>query len=257
LRVETTRLDVSGSHAKPQTLVFGESMVHLYAHGRFLRSEDQSSESANAVRYCKVRHEFDNRSLSESDALGEWRDLITWYSFRSLTYEAKILPALSSLARRWPGKIKGQYLAGLFSPGLHRQLLWTHNGTATTPEQILSPGPEAIYTAPSWSWASRLSSVSWVDMIFAVFNPEFQLLKSELTLDGLDPYGRVKAGYLVLSTRICGIPATRLQRKHEILGVEFTHELLSEDGTCLAHLRFDWRHTFAKAPVDPETGEER
>ncbi|KAH9242533.1 hypothetical protein K456DRAFT_1905694 [Colletotrichum gloeosporioides 23] len=215
----------------PRILLFGKSMVHYLLSSR-----------------------HGNTKESEEQMLSDWQGLVTDYSRRSLTYSNDILPAVSALAKLWAGKVEGEYLAGVFSSNLHRDLLWAHEGMRT-PAEFLNQRPEQ-YTAPSWSWASQSDSISWVWHAVTTFKPEFHLMEGKVSPKGLDPYGRVKSGHLLLSTKIQKIPITRLQRGPEFLGYIFPYKLVSEDGTPLAYVRFDWRSPNSEAPKDPDTGEE-
>lgn len=59
-----------------------------------------------------------------------------------------------------------------------------------------------------------------------VFKPELRLLDSHITPKGLDPYGRIKCGHLLLSTEICRIPATRLRHESVFLGIAVPYKLI-------------------------------
>lgn len=238
----------------PRILLFGKSMVHVCSGNVLIRSEDAMGNSSNEGPKYLLSSRHGNTKESEEQMLLDWQGLVTDYSRRSLTHSNDILPAVSALAKLWAGKVEGEYLAGVFSSNLHRDLLWAHEGMRT-PAEFLNQRPEQ-YTAPSWSWASQSDSISWVWHAVTAFNPEFHLVEGKVSPKGLDPYGRVKSGHLLLSTKIQKIPTTRLQRGPEFLGYIFPYKLVSEDGTPLAYVRFDWRSPNSEAPKDPGTGEE-
>lgn len=134
----------------PRMLLFTEAMVHLCVGDKLLQSEDgPRREGRFQVPSHMLQRDRESPEL-ESDALDQWRVLVSAYSSRSLTYDEDRLPALSALTRIWAAKIEGKYLAGLFSSDLHHGLLWAHFGMRTT-TQFLNPGPESHYIAPSWS----------------------------------------------------------------------------------------------------------
>ncbi|KAK1847757.1 hypothetical protein CCHR01_09599 [Colletotrichum chrysophilum] len=139
----------------------------------------------------------------------------------------------------WTERVKGDYLAGIFSSDLNNGLLWSLERMQPASE-YLSTFAKELYTAPSWSWASQPRGITWVSHAKTTYQPEFQLLDSHVTLDGLNPYGRVKDGFLLLSSKICAIPSTRMRHNPVWWGFVFPYELLADDGTVLAHVRPDW-----------------
>ncbi|KAI5860995.1 heterokaryon incompatibility protein-domain-containing protein [Durotheca rogersii] len=81
-----------------------------------------------------------------------WKEVISWYAARNLTYEHDKLPALSGLAQAYHQVTGDAYLAGLWKASLPSSLCWYHlSGFATRTN--LSRRPRG-FRAPSWSWAS-------------------------------------------------------------------------------------------------------
>lgn len=84
-------------------------------------------------------------------ALTTWAEIVGTYSQCALTFDKDKLVALSAIARNLKTSFDCEYLAGLWSAYLERQLLWDTYGSASRPD---------IYTAPSWSWASVKGAVN-------------------------------------------------------------------------------------------------
>ena len=78
-----------------------------------------------------------------------WREAVTRYSNRRLTYESDKLPALAGLAAYVAKEAGSRYCAGLWYDDLPQALLWTCQGQRVQE-----------WRAPSWSWASMDGWVS-------------------------------------------------------------------------------------------------
>jgi hypothetical protein len=72
-----------------------------------------------------------------------WKETITVYSASDLSLQTDKLPALSSLARRMPVSIFGEYLAGLWTGNMVDQLSWGRH----IQDKLLRP---TAYVAPSF-----------------------------------------------------------------------------------------------------------
>jgi hypothetical protein len=84
-----------------------------------------------------------------------WRDIVREYSRRKLTFAQDKLPALAGVASKLAERTGYTYVAGLWLEDLlPTGLLWFRD-FATTP--LTRPQ----YRAPSWSWASIDSHVTW------------------------------------------------------------------------------------------------
>ncbi|KAJ0421268.1 heterokaryon incompatibility protein-domain-containing protein [Aspergillus carlsbadensis] len=180
--------------------------------------ERESMEMANVYSNA-----FITIGALQGDSCNNWRLIVEYYSSRSLTYFADVLPAISAIARRSTHKCRGKYLAGLWSDDLQYELLWTKAEAPTS-----SQWSQADYTAPSWSWASCPGSVQFAENIDMLY-PDFELLSAETTTN-LDPFGRVSGGHISLLTKVCEIPASKL------VGTE----LQTLSGEYLADVWFDY-----------------
>lgn len=135
-----------------------------------------------------------------------WEQFIIYYSNCSFTEDSDRLIALSGVARIFEERTKDVYLAGLWESTLPQSLTWHHE----------SPAAEkpSKYTAPSWSWASTNSPVSYgvnVGNLSLV-----KILQAETVPSMPDPItntGKVKSSTLVLEglvhQAICLRPETQ------------------------------------------------
>lgn len=241
----------------PRLLLFGKYMSHLLVDNYRISEDGTYLHGSGYTPWGKsIRTSYTNASHRDNEVHDDWRLLVKRYSERDLSYSEDKLPAISALAQHFAPYIgPGEYLAGLWSSDLHHGLLWAHFGM-NTPQTLLARPASKYTTAPSWSWASQLEAIGWTWAIRVSITPEFEFLDAKVAIDGYNEYGRVKGGFLSLSTKICKLPSTCLHRTSVYIGMTFPYELHSTDGKYIAHLLFDWRHASVEAPKDPETGAE-
>jgi len=91
-------------------------------------------------------------TVTESQILDSWLELITEYCKLKLTKQMDRLPAISGLASRVARRLPGVYLAGLWSQDLPRALCWSKGYQS---KHASFRGPHT--NVPSWSWASVLN----------------------------------------------------------------------------------------------------
>jgi hypothetical protein len=163
-----------------------------------------------------------------------WSRLVQIYSSCSLSKEADKLVAISGIARDFYQKSEDEYLAGLWTSSLIRDLLWRVPPPAPTTLVITgdhSRRPK-YYRAPSWSWASvdgilNLDGTRYLTSERA--EPCAKLLESSITplVEG-DVFGQVKDGYI------------RIQAYHLITPklhrLSVTYVRLMGDGNLLAKI---------------------
>ncbi|KAF5628935.1 het-domain protein [Fusarium sp. NRRL 52700] len=124
-----------------------------------------------------------------------WDDLVTYYSRRHLTFVTDKLPALSGVASRVLKITKSRYLAGMWEDSLGIGLCWAR---AYRGHQDL-PTISTEYVAPSWSWASIPGAVeNRVERTISIFEPSFTIIEASSDVSGLNPFGRVTAGHLLI-----------------------------------------------------------
>ncbi|KAH8650663.1 heterokaryon incompatibility protein-domain-containing protein [Tricladium varicosporioides] len=120
------------------------------------------------------------------------------YTARGLTYSSDTLPAISSLMSQF-SPFFGAYYAGIWERHLILSLQWESLNT-----QYCHRHRE--YVAPSWSWASRSGAVIWYMNSTTLRTPvptsathEFAAIVCiSCTAVGVDPFGKVSAGQLIL-----------------------------------------------------------
>ncbi|TGO13153.1 hypothetical protein BTUL_0076g00530 [Botrytis tulipae] len=86
------------------------------------------------------------RAASESEAcMDYWRKSVEFYSRRNFTHDSNKLRAISGCAQWIKSKTGDNYLAGLWASDLRTQIFWYAEAPSSR---------QALYRAPSWSWAS-------------------------------------------------------------------------------------------------------
>lgn len=164
-----------------------------------------------------------------------WSKIIGDYSTRQLTYGTDKLPALSALAKETSSAgLVGRYLAGIWEKDLIYGLLWICRAN----DGDFSPAP--TYRAPSWSWACLDGQIIWGgDWDRGEMPPVFELLQADIEPSGLDPFGAIATGRLVISGALAPVS---IGEPDGALGprAEFLHHLVYDD-TDIGHLHLDLR----------------
>lgn len=200
----------------PRLLYFGSRMVH-FQHGSHVTSEDGSSidgnfpSMLNATRYCSTNliHQLEMIQKDGPFITDLWYSLVSEFSPSNFTDRRDIFPAIAGVARRVHEFTKHRYLAGLWEEDFYCGLLWSpdlrseHSMPRIPPaslRQVLRIIKRSTHSiAPSWSWASRRSSL--IFLITDQFNTtcrvrrhlraEFTILESRVIVNGINPYGRI------------------------------------------------------------------
>ncbi|KAF9639629.1 heterokaryon incompatibility protein [Lasiodiplodia theobromae] len=142
-----------------------------------------------------------------------WYQYVGAYTKRALTNINDRLPALSGLAKRFQGHLetvtgeKPTFLAGLWGGDLATGLTWELNSRAKE-----TSSKTDVYLAPSWSWASRMGSISYFSVKAAhphsgrpypyqgvETTSHIEVLDAGTSLATADPLGRVKDGRIQVS----------------------------------------------------------
>ncbi|OHE94939.1 HET domain-containing protein [Colletotrichum orchidophilum] len=130
------------------------------------------------------QHKDFNRSAS---SLKSWPRILCEYGPRELTNPADKLPAFSGVAKTFSKILDDEYLAGLWRGSLIEGLCW----------QPLSCKPASGgYRAPSWSWAS-VDGIPGTGFVGEI-EPLATILEAKVEIDGENPFGRVKDGWIKL-----------------------------------------------------------
>ena len=143
-----------------------------------------------------------------ADPYNTWHILVSAYVRRQLTFELDRLPAISGAAAKFHSFTQSNYVAGLWVNNLPLDLCWmvdyVNAGYGWAPKFSLSQ-----YLAPTWAWPSVMAPVRFID------SDEDQPFVSLATVidvqcgkSGLNPYGQVSSGRLILRGRMATIPVT-------------------------------------------------
>ena len=134
-----------------------------------------------------------------------WQRIIENYSGCYLTHPQDKLPALSSLAFEFIKNEKDDYLAGLWKGDMPFSLCWKAQPEPKDKGQELPQSSISDYRAPSWSWASCNHRVSYDHLRRNSWNLDLEILYGDTVLHGLNQFGRVDGGELVVYARIATI----------------------------------------------------
>ncbi|KJX98682.1 hypothetical protein TI39_contig397g00015 [Zymoseptoria brevis] len=128
----------------------------------------------------------------------QWRMLVKSYTSRQLTFPSDKLVALSGIAAKSPQASHGaRYLAGLWDESLLLDLLWQPMPGASKDPLAYASTEQA---APSWSWASVDRGVTYDALHDVTLLAE--VLSVETNVSGVNPYGSVLGGAIVLRARL-------------------------------------------------------
>ncbi|SMY21948.1 unnamed protein product [Zymoseptoria tritici ST99CH_1A5] len=128
----------------------------------------------------------------------QWRMLVKSYTSRQLTFPSDKLVAISGIAAKSPQASRGaRYLAGLWDESLLLDLLWQPMPGASKEPLAYDAAEQA---APSWSWASINRGVTY-DALHD-FTLLAEVLSVETNVSGVNPYGSVLGGTIVLRARL-------------------------------------------------------
>ncbi|KAF2796959.1 HET-domain-containing protein [Melanomma pulvis-pyrius CBS 109.77] len=118
---------------------------------------------------------------SDIDIYTCWYRMVMAVTSRKLTYEDDKLPAIAGVAKKFAVTANDNYHAGLWRGNLLIGILW-HSTTLTASER------KRAARAPSWSWASVNSQVSYLSILSAGCDASHLPISPLLDiLDVLDP----------------------------------------------------------------------
>ncbi|KAL1792884.1 hypothetical protein ACET3X_009391 [Alternaria dauci] len=181
---------------------------------------------------------------------GGWLSLIQNYSLRELTKRPDKLPALSGLARMLAKATGDRYLAGLWARHIPEDLFWrvypweeSFEGETPVKGKLLGRVTRLEeYRAPSWSWASLDAPVQFLPLTYKSL--VCRIISCSTTPSGVDEYGKVKAGKLVMEGPIYEIfPRARRDNEWATHGEPVEIRFLPGDnrGISLGHMYLDHR----------------
>jgi len=116
-----------------------------------------------------------------------WRTMVASYKGLKLTKATDQLPALGGLAKHMASRRKASYVAGLWANTINDDLIWIVR--TLSPWKRPRPTPR---TAPTWSWASVETHVSYFDEILAWGGEEWGSLPTEEDRESHEHFAKVE-----------------------------------------------------------------
>jgi len=163
-------------------------------------------EYADALENYHDLHEKEDSAEIQYHGARMWRTIVCSYTALRLTKSKDRLPAIGGLAKQLAAVRKSKYLAGLWEETLNDDLLWTVYTTSTHKKPRSYPR-----NAPTWSWASVETWVSyWDEILFTdVENVSYterppyshfaKIETCDITQLTLHEFGAVEQGLLEIS----------------------------------------------------------
>lgn len=155
--------------------------------------------SAQRMLQPKVIYNQDYwKQLDETKLIKVWHMLVEDYTRLHLTFESDIFPAMSGIAKSFQQYIKSEYAAGIWVKSLLYDLSW-HKETissSSTENAEWHQRPKA-WRAPTWSWASALGPVQFLDIGNGLV-PLCELEEVKCLPYELDPTGELRSGHLLV-----------------------------------------------------------
>ncbi|KAK3389946.1 heterokaryon incompatibility protein-domain-containing protein [Podospora didyma] len=137
----------------------------------------------------------------EDDALKIWEELVVGFSSRELTYATDCLPALSGLAKKFHIQLGWRYVAGMWEKHLAVYLCWQVETLLMRYEPVgQTAASNNDYIAPTWAWPSAGGQrIQFRGRVGGIYENMATVEEVSCQVDGLNPFGRVVSGHLVLT----------------------------------------------------------
>lgn len=264
-------------------LYFGTKSVVFECHG--LQFEERALGNVSLIIDILQSYPW----LQSMDTNGDSREIIGSHwtgsqyqvSHRNFTIPTDRLPAISSFAEYVQEKTGDKYVAGLFRCDLHRGLTWNkhmkhkYDGFEDHLERSFfrngkefykhcfrrGDEPKNLYVAPSWSWVSTsFSSYSWHAWTVATITVADCDIEAEVQLENEDnPFGRVKSGQLVLTSKAYRSDSMQLYMQEEKvrlrdnagfeadMDLDWSIQLGPEKNLLISDCRWDENHPLWKS----------
>ena len=150
-----------------------------------------------------------------------WHGVIEDYSTRTFSRITDRFPALSGLASEIQAAHGGEYVAGMWQDDLLRSLLWRRVPQSVGSHTNLRRPPD--YRAPSWSWASIDSAVTYDlvalhrSQIDKTAQTTAHISDINLVPKGSDPKGQLKDGSIRMRGKMKMYSLSNLTRDVQFL----------------------------------------
>ncbi|UKZ61538.1 uncharacterized protein TrAtP1_002801 [Trichoderma atroviride] len=138
------------------------------------------------------------KQLDGTRLIKVWHMLVEDYTRLHLTFESDIFPAMSGIAKSFQQYTKSEYVAGMWAKSLLCDLAW-HKETisSSSTENVEWHQRPKAWRAPTWSWASALGPVQFLDIGNGLV-PLCELEEVKCSPYQLDPTGELRSGHLLL-----------------------------------------------------------
>jgi hypothetical protein len=187
--------------------------------------EEHTCECGNAgekmLEEVRKSHFHDYISLLKSDKNLNphklWRQMVFQYSALQLTNASDKLPALSGLAQYMQQQSKEEYLAGLWKSTLLFDMCWQRTSSSALP---------VSWRAPTWSWASVDGQISYGRNLCTSYASDVlmeehaMVIEAVCTLESLSETGRVRTGFVKLSSILIPVQVEMKTRKIKLVSGE-------------------------------------
>ncbi|KAI1092728.1 HET-domain-containing protein [Rostrohypoxylon terebratum] len=193
-------------------LAFGRPKIHFISPWKTQTQDEVAIDDSYIFQITRLEY------ANDLDFKHLWETVVSAYSERVLTYETDRFPALSGIAQRFSALTGDEYVAGMWKRGLFLDLFWNciPATTRTWDALINQSGDITRYVAPSWSWARYHSYMefSLLGNGTTIFVPherncqrEYQSVNTDITLNGVDPFGQIKTASMRITTRTRPLPS--------------------------------------------------
>ncbi|KAL7785858.1 heterokaryon incompatibility domain-containing protein [Trichoderma ceciliae] len=172
-----------------------------------------TTHTMSAQRILKLKAVFNEdywKRLNETELVKVWHMLVEDYTKLLLTFESDIFPAISGIAKSFQRFSGSEYVAGMWKKSLLHDLAWHKEAMPDSVSREIDwhERPKA-WRAPTWSWASTLGPVRFLD-IGDGLSALYDIKEAKCFAYESDPTGELSGGHLLL--RGCFIP-TSIQYK--------------------------------------------
>lgn len=143
-----------------QERLLSKRILHFFPSQIYFETEFNHVMSLETMtyEYLEDTPRLGTKTITRSNPLhyiGEWRQIVEWYSRCALTRQTDRLPALAGIASIIQRRLSDDYLAGLWGFSFIEDLCYVvAEGTKT--KKPKSP------RAPSWSWASLDGAIIYI-----------------------------------------------------------------------------------------------
>jgi hypothetical protein len=183
----------------------------------------QPKENVDGAKDTLPSRPLAQRQSSMDDSPEEhWYSLLRVYGSLELTYPADKLPALAGIAKVFSQLLDDEYVAGIWRKSMIEGLCW----------QSMRCKAVSGYRAPSWSWASVDGVPATMHQKRIEWDPVAVVLDCHVEIDGDNPFGRVKSGWIEIEAPL--VPLILSRKKEQTKQIFLKTERGDESGARAA-----------------------